>query len=360
MIESKLSGITTMNEQSQAGGANDEQQKMALLQSLLREADQQASFSKVSHQTQQPNLQGIPGMDRGDLYPLHSADQVLLQQRAIDNFAFGGMANNSQQQRLPTTMQGSDDLMLLRQQLQQQQQQLQLHQQHQLLLQAGGLAGAGSLTGFGGIGGGLGGSGFGGGNAAAGLLGPADGVIAGLSDAGRPRSGSMGSYGDMLNASGASGVVGQRSDSFPMALPPLAQTQRRSESFPVTLFRILVDLEVTGAAAQVAHFVAGGEAFLIKNAKIFEDKIIPKYFPRMGSFGSFQRQLNLYDFKRISQGPHRGAYNHPLFRRSCPHLARQMKRTKIKGLRKNFKKEQDEDSPAIVNKGPAVHQEPEN
>merc|ERR1712176_617291 len=74
--------------------------------------------------------------------------------------------------------------------------------------------------------------------------------------------------------------------------------QRRSESFPMTLHRLLADLESVGAS-HIATFVSQGEAFLIKNPKLFEERIIPDYFPRMGSFGSFQRQLNLYDFKRI-------------------------------------------------------------
>lgn len=57
---------------------------------------------------------------------------------------------------------------------------------------------------------------------------------------------------------------------------------------------------------------------------------MPKYF-KMGSFASFQRQLNLYDFVRISEGPDRGAYCHELFIRGKPLLSTTMRRTKIKG-----------------------------
>jgi hypothetical protein len=59
---------------------------------------------------------------------------------------------------------------------------------------------------------------------------------------------------------------------------------------------------------------------------------MPTYFPRMKQFASFQRQLNLYDFKRVTgSGSDKGAYRHELFVRAFPELSKSMKRTKIKG-----------------------------
>jgi HSF-type DNA-binding len=55
-----------------------------------------------------------------------------------------------------------------------------------------------------------------------------------------------------------------------------------------------------------------------------------RYF-RQSKFTSFQRQLSLYDFHRITHGPDRGIYYHEYFLRGMPRLADQhMVRTKIK------------------------------
>lgn len=58
--------------------------------------------------------------------------------------------------------------------------------------------------------------------------------------------------------------------------------------------------------------------------------IMNTYF-RQSKLTSFQRQLNLYGFIRITRGYDAGAYYHPFFLRGKPHIVKLMVRTRIKG-----------------------------
>jgi hypothetical protein len=101
--------------------------------------------------------------------------------------------------------------------------------------------------------------------------------------------------------------------------------------FPVILHQALLELERVGDTSTAA-FLPDGKSFAIINQSIFEKRILPIFFPKMKGFASFQRQLNLYDFKRIGgAGVDRGSYCHELFHRDCPSKAREMNRTKHKG-----------------------------
>jgi hypothetical protein len=104
--------------------------------------------------------------------------------------------------------------------------------------------------------------------------------------------------------------------------------------FPVVLHQALLELERVGDTA-IAAFLPDGKSFSIQNQFWFERRIIRVFFPRMKGYASFQRQLNLYDFKRIGgAAADRGSYHHELFRRDSPAIAREMKRTKIKGVQR--------------------------
>ncbi|KAI2490752.1 DNA binding protein [Fragilaria crotonensis] len=104
-----------------------------------------------------------------------------------------------------------------------------------------------------------------------------------------------------------------------------------SETFPMVLHRALAELEFNGRHADIAEFLPDGRTFQIKNQTFFEETILPTFFPKMKCFASFQRQLNLYNFKRVGgKGFARGLYRHELFIRDNPALSSGMRRIKKK------------------------------
>lgn len=103
-------------------------------------------------------------------------------------------------------------------------------------------------------------------------------------------------------------------------------------TFPMKLHQMLSDLERQGCS-DIASFLPHGKAFAIHKPREFVRHVMPKYF-RMSRFSSFQRQLNLYDFQRITEGVDRGAYRHSMFVYGQAQLTNSMKRNKIKGVKK--------------------------
>jgi hypothetical protein len=90
-------------------------------------------------------------------------------------------------------------------------------------------------------------------------------------------------------------------------------------SFPDKLFSILEreDQSVMG-------WILEGSAFKVFDNPRFCEIILPKYY-RHNKIESFQRQLNMYGFKRVSRGEDIGAYFHPMFIRGKRHLLRHVK-----------------------------------
>ena len=95
------------------------------------------------------------------------------------------------------------------------------------------------------------------------------------------------------------------------------------------LHELLENAEVTGHIF-VVTWLPCGKAFRVHKRQEFVEQIMPHYF-NQSKFKSFQRQLHIYGFQRIHQGPDVGAYMHPKFIRGNRKLCLTMKRQKIKG-----------------------------
>lgn len=100
-------------------------------------------------------------------------------------------------------------------------------------------------------------------------------------------------------------------------------------SFPLKLQRILDLLESEGST-DIVSWLGHGRAFLVHDPNRFVSEIMPVYF-NQSKYSSFQRQLYMYNFERITTGTDKGAYHHPAFLRGHPELALNMFRTRVNG-----------------------------
>mmetsp|Transcript_20417 Transcript_20417/g.33366 ORF Transcript_20417/g.33366 Transcript_20417/m.33366 type:complete len:610 (-) Transcript_20417:63-1892(-) len=109
---------------------------------------------------------------------------------------------------------------------------------------------------------------------------------------------------------------------------PRKKTGGVSQPFPDKLMSML-DRE-TANHPDVVTWCPHGRAFIVRKPKVFTAEVMINYF-RQSKLTSFQRQLNLYGFRRITQGLDAGAYYHELFLRGRPDLTSNMVRQKVKG-----------------------------
>lgn len=100
----------------------------------------------------------------------------------------------------------------------------------------------------------------------------------------------------------------------------------RFDTFPFKLYRVLADAEKDGNEG-IISFCSQGRAFFILRPEEFTKKIMPKYFTTT-RMASFQRQLNIYGFRRIKEGHNKGAYFHEFFIKGKKALCLKIKRHK--------------------------------
>jgi hypothetical protein len=114
---------------------------------------------------------------------------------------------------------------------------------------------------------------------------------------------------------------------------PRNQDFQGINTFPMILHLALTQLELTTIGTATACFLPDGKSFQIRNQFLFEKHILPRFFPKMKSYASFQRQLNLYNFVRIRKKAGTAdcaSYQHNAFLRDFPALSCGMRRTKNK------------------------------
>jgi len=91
-------------------------------------------------------------------------------------------------------------------------------------------------------------------------------------------------------------------------------------SFPAKLYNILETSDKS-----IVDWLPHGKAFRVFDLDKFVNITMPSYF-KQSKFGSFQRQLNIYGFKRILRGYGHGAYFNKNFQRGRLDLLVNIKR----------------------------------
>lgn len=91
----------------------------------------------------------------------------------------------------------------------------------------------------------------------------------------------------------------------------------------------LHDMLTQNPDAEVVSWAPHGRCFVVRKPRDFEKTVLPQFFNQT-KYRSFQRQLNLYGFKRITGGADRAGYYHPLMLRGRRKLCTRMRRLKQK------------------------------
>jgi hypothetical protein len=70
----------------------------------------------------------------------------------------------------------------------------------------------------------------------------------------------------------------------------------------------------------IVSWQSGGKSFKVIQPQRFASEIMQTYFNQT-KYKSFQRQLNIYGFRRVHLGPNKGGYSHKYFNRCSPELS---------------------------------------
>jgi len=81
---------------------------------------------------------------------------------------------------------------------------------------------------------------------------------------------------------------------------------QKTKTFPWKLHEMLELAEKEGFE-EIVSWLPDAKSFKVYNPNIFVHKIMPKFF-HQSKYKSFQRQLNLWGFERLTAGPGKGGY----------------------------------------------------
>ena len=127
---------------------------------------------------------------------------------------------------------------------------------------------------------------------------------------------------------------------------PLQTNDREiAKTFPEKLHLMLQDAELKGQQ-EIVSWQPHGQAFRVHKPDKFVEEFLPKYF-NQSKYTSFQRQLNLYCFRRLKSGIDKGAYYHELFLRDKPSTCQSIRRMRIKGSKRMTTKTDFESEPVF-------------
>jgi len=107
-----------------------------------------------------------------------------------------------------------------------------------------------------------------------------------------------------VDYAGTSEVISRKS-SRKTTVTMVFSSKKSSEQFPTKLHRMLEEVDPS-----VAGWRPHGRAFLVKMPNEFINNVLPRYGFKQTKISSFHRQLNLYGFSRIVEGPDAGSYYH--------------------------------------------------
>jgi len=103
--------------------------------------------------------------------------------------------------------------------------------------------------------------------------------------------------------------------------------------FPWKVHEMLANVEKDGND-DVVSWMPSGKAFRVHREKEFVNSIMKTYF-NQSKFTSFTRQLYIYGFQKIQDGPEKGGFQHKLFCRDNQSLCLTMRRKRDKPQRQN-------------------------
>jgi len=112
------------------------------------------------------------------------------------------------------------------------------------------------------------------------------------------------------------------------------------EPFPMKLHEMLIASQANHME-DIVSWQPHGRCFVVHKPKDFV-ALLPQYF-KLSKLPSFQRQLSLYGFQRITQGRDRGGYYHEFFLRDREFLVHSINRIRVKGTRVRARSSPDQE-----------------